>query len=145
MGLGEGEKGMYDALANFAVNSFHVLLAALWGKNDPEQVTTEQWMVRGKRYVAYIGGFGCRSWGGISVHVPGSLVDEIEAAIKSESLTRDIHWFRLFCGKGVNGFEFEALKDNENWEAGRRCLETAQWEQRSEYYTVRLFLVLRAA
>jgi len=41
-GMGEGDDGMYDALTSFTANSFHVLLAALWGNNDPEQVNTEE-------------------------------------------------------------------------------------------------------
>jgi hypothetical protein len=85
-GVGEGESGLHDALANFTVNSFHVLLAALWEKNDPEQVNTERWTVRGKPYIAYIGNFGTRNYDGIPVQVPNSLFDEIEAAIKSEAL-----------------------------------------------------------
>jgi len=35
-GLGQGDTGLRDALVNFTINSFHVLLAALWGKNDPK-------------------------------------------------------------------------------------------------------------
>lgn len=144
-GLGEGESGMNDALTSFTLNSFHVLLAAFWGKNDPEQVNTEQWTVGNKPYVAYIGNFGCRSWDGEPVPVPDSLFDEIEATIKSETLTGEIHWFRLFFANHANTFDFEALKDNESWEAGRRCLESAAWEPRSGSYSVRLFAILRAA
>jgi len=31
-GFGQGDAGLHDALHNFAFNSFHVLLAAFWGK-----------------------------------------------------------------------------------------------------------------
>jgi hypothetical protein len=143
-GVGEGASGMHDALASFTLNSFHVLLAALWGKNDLEQVTTEKWVVGGKRYVAYIGNFGTRSSEGVTAHVPHGLFAEIEATIKCERLSEDIHWFRFCFGNVANEFTFEALKDNENWEAGQRCLEAATWEQSSGYYSVRLFAVLRA-
>lgn len=57
----------------------------------------------------------------------------------------DIHWFRLFFGNVANTFTFEALKDNEKWEAGTHCLESAQWKPSSGYYSVRLFAVLRTA
>jgi Family of unknown function (DUF6348) len=49
-GVGQGDARLYDGLGNFTVNSFHVLLAAFWGKNDPEQVTTREWVAGGKRY-----------------------------------------------------------------------------------------------
>lgn len=81
-GVGQGVSGMHNALANFTLNSFHVLLAALWGKNDPEQVTTENWVVGGRRYIAYIGNFGTRSSEGVTAHIPHGLFAEVEAAIK---------------------------------------------------------------
>ncbi|MGV8704516.1 DUF6348 family protein, partial [Pseudomonas aeruginosa] len=33
-GIGSGEDGLQDALRNFASNSFHVLLSALWGQAE---------------------------------------------------------------------------------------------------------------
>ena len=135
---------MYDALHNFTINSFHVLLAALWGKNDPEQVTTESWDVQGKWYTAYIGNFGCRSSEGVTPHIPHELFPEIEHAIKGESLTQDTHWFRFFFCNVAGTYTHEALRDNEDWEAGFRCLESAAWLESKAYYSVRLFIVLRA-
>jgi hypothetical protein len=144
-GFGQGDAGLYDALRNFTINSFHVLLAAFWGKNDPEQVTTEEWVVGGKRYIAYIGNFGGRCTKGVTAHAPDELFPAIEVAIKHEPLVEDLHWFRLFVSNIANEFTFEALKDNEDWPAGQRCLEAAPWERNGGYYSVRLFAVLRAA
>lgn len=144
-GLGEGEAALQDALANFSVNSLHVLLAALWERNDPEQVATEQWEVNGKRYTAYIGNFGTRSSAGAHAHIPHDLFPAIESSIKAERLTGEIHWFRLFFGNVANSFTFEALRDNETWDGGLRCLENAGWKREASYYSVRLFVVLRAA
>jgi len=144
-GVGQGDAGLHDALGNFTVNSFHVLLAAFWGKNDPEQVTTREWVVGRKHYTAYIGNFGTRCSDGVPAHVPDGLFAAIEAAIKREPLMEDLHWFRLFVGNVENDFTFEALKDNKDWPAGRRCLEAATWERNSGYYSVRLFAVLRVA
>ena len=144
-GVGEGERGTNDALANFTINSFHVLLAALWGKNDASQVTTEAWEVHGKRYTAYIGNFGTRSSDGVTPHIPNELFAGIEEAVKHEALGADIHWFRAFFCNLAGKFTFEALKDNENWHAGLRCLESVRWAKSEGYYSVRLFAILRAA
>lgn len=144
-GVGEGERAMYDALSIFTLNVFHVLLAALWGKNDCEQVTAERWTIGGRPYVAYIGNFAMRGFGGVTADVPHSLFAAIEETIKREPLRGDIHWFRLFVGHVANTFTFEALKDNETWESGVQCLQAATWEQAPEYYSVRLFALLRAA
>lgn len=40
--IGANEKGLQNALHNFCTNSLHVLLAAFWGINDPEQVDTQE-------------------------------------------------------------------------------------------------------
>jgi hypothetical protein len=37
-GVGDNNKAFSDAFQNFMINSFHVLLAALWDKNDPERI-----------------------------------------------------------------------------------------------------------
>ncbi len=144
-GMAEGESGLKDGLFNFTINSFHVLLAALFGKNDPEQITTENWHINEKSYIAYIGNFGTRATEGVKAHVPEGLFQAIETTIKREPLTNDIHWFRLFFCNLANEFTFEALKDNEVWEAGTQCLEGIDWRRDNGYYSVRLFVVLCAS
>jgi len=144
-GIGAGEAGLHDALANFTLNSFHVMLAGLWGVEDREHVSTERWTSYGKPYVAHIGNFGLRASQGIQATVPPKLLGEIANAIQAESLTEDVHWFRLFfCG--VEGqHTFEALKDNAEWPAGKRSLRAVDWEKQRGYYSVRLFVMLRSS
>lgn len=144
-GVGQAETGLNDALANFTVNSFHVLLAALWGRNDPSQVTTEEWEVSGQRYTAYVGNFGTRSSEGVTPHIPSNLFAAIEETIKCEPLNEGVHWFRVFFCNVAGDYTFEALKNNEVWDAGVRCLKASSWEKSSGYYSIRLFVVLRAA
>jgi hypothetical protein len=69
----------------------------------------------------------------------------LEAAIRSERLERDLHWFRV-CVGNVNGeFTFEALKDNEPWSEGASMLASCGWVPREAFYSARLFMVLRAS
>ena len=143
-GIGQGDSALSDALKTFTVTSFHVLLAALWGKSNPDEITTEEWLVSGQRFVAYIGNFGIRTFEGASASVPPGLFDRIEETIKRESLSGDLHWFHLLAGRVDNNFSFEAQKDNEHWESGVRCLEAVSWEQASQYYSVRLLIILRS-
>lgn len=144
-GVGQGDRALNDALANFAINSFHVLLASLWNQNDPEQVTTEQWNVGNKRYTAFIGNFGTRSSEGVTPHIPDELFSQIALAIQHETLTERLHWFRFFVGNLAGNKTIEALRDNQLWEAGITTLENAAWQSSHGYYSVRLFVVLRAA
>jgi len=135
-----------DGLANFTRNSFHVLLAALWGKNDPEQVRTEQWLVNKKNYTAYIGNFGTRAFKGSVVNIPDDLFSSIEKAIRLEPLSKNIHWFRLYCNiSSKNDFIFEALKDNKPWENGMNCLKNISWKVNDRFYSIRLFILLQIA
>jgi hypothetical protein len=143
-GVGPAETGLSDALESFAVNSFHVLLAALWGRNDSAQVTTEEWEISGQRYTVHVGNFGTRSSEGVTPHIPDKLFAAIEETIKCEPLNQGVHWFRVFVCNVAGEHTFEALKNNEVWDAGLRCLKACSWEKRSGYYSVRLFVVLRA-
>nr|WP_296001823.1 DUF6348 family protein [Rugamonas sp.] len=95
-GIGEDEVGLNDALTNFTVNSFHVLLAALWNQNDKTQVTTEDWSIGGRRYTAFIGNFGTRGSEGVTADIPADLFAQVGNVIKLDSLMGDLHWFRFF-------------------------------------------------
>lgn len=142
-GIGSGREGIQDALQNFCVNSFHVLLASLWDLSDPDQVMTEQWTFEGKAYTAFIGNFGTRGSKEADAEIPQDLFEVIEKAIKSESLAEGLSWFRcFFCD--VSGVQtFESLKNNEVWEAGISALKTLPWAKTNGYYSVRNFIVIR--
>ena len=144
-GLGVDAEALHDALGNFTLNAFHVFLAALWQMDDPEQLSTESWSVNDQRYTAYIGNFGTRRFNGGEVDIPDDLFAAIETTIKAEPLTGDIHWFRLFFANAGGDFTFEALKDNDVWENGLRCLQNMPWKASKGYYSVRLFVILRRA
>lgn len=143
-GFGAADAGVTDALQNFCINSFHVLLAAFWDKNDPDQVTTERWLVGEKPYMAFIGNFGTRGSKEASPSIPDNLFESIEKAVRRESLDRDCHWIRHFFCDVKGDQTFEVLLDNEHWELGRQSLMSLDWRKSSGYYSVRNFLVLRA-
>jgi hypothetical protein len=142
-GIGSGRSGINDALQNFCVNSFHVLLASLWGLNDPDQVITECWKFDGKEYTAFIGNFGTRGSGEVNAEIPEGLFEVIEKTIKSEPLNGDLSWFRCFFCDVSGEQTFEALKNNEVWESGLSALKSLPWVKTNGYYSVRNFLILK--
>lgn len=144
-GLGPGEQGLRDAWHNFARNSLHVLLAAFWGKLDDDQVAIERWQIGSQPYDAYIGNFGTRATAGVQPPIPQHLFQAIVLAIQTTPLEQDLHWFRFFVGSASGQLTFEALRDNEEWPAGLGCLRGLSWPAAQGYYSVRLFMVLRAA
>jgi hypothetical protein len=141
-GIGEGNTGLMDGLGNFTLNSFHVMLAALWGQNDPEQVTTEAWSIAGRKFLAYIGNVGTRSSSAVTPHIPTELMSELEKAIRAESLQCGTHWFRVYAGHLNANSTLEALMDNAEWPAGLSALKGLPWEKIEGFYSVRLFVIL---
>lgn len=142
-GIGVGREGINNSIQNFCINSFHVLLAAFWKLNDSEQVTTEEWGIGGKSYIAYIGNFGTRGSHGVSPKMPENLFETIEKTIQKESIDHEISWFRCFFCNVSDEHVFEALKNNEVWEYGLSALKSLQWKKVDDYYSVRNFLVLK--
>jgi hypothetical protein len=144
-GIGTGRTGFADALNNFMVNSLHVLLSSLWGIKDDEQVASENWKIGGRQFTAYIGNFGRRASEGVRVDVPKDLFETIQNRICHEDLPDDIHWFRVFfCSLGGQ-HTYEALRDNEPWEAGIEGLKGITWPETDRYYSFRNFIILRSA
>lgn len=143
-GLGSGSDAINDALQNFSINSFHVLLAAFWQINDPEQTATEEWNINGKLYTVYIGNFGTRGSDGISPEIPEKLFDTLEQTIKKKQHEHDISWFRFFFCDVSGEHTFEALKNNEEWETILPGLKSLPWKSSEGYYSVRSFIVLKA-
>ena len=144
-GFGAGDAGLADGFKNFTINSFHVLLSALWSQHDPEQVEIESWSVMGRQFRAFIGNVGTRSSSDVKFSLPMALMPKLAAVIQCAPLDQDLHWFRFYAAN-INGeFTFEALKDNEPWPAGLTTLASCGWEPSSSFYSARLFMVLRAA
>lgn len=125
-GIGEGATKPQDALQSFVVNSFHVRLAGLWQVDCQGQVDIAQWAVAGASWDVYHS-WGIRASDQPLPTVPTDLLPCLQAAVESEALECDTHWFRVFAG-GVRLIEtFEALCDNEPWPRGTadRCLARA--------------------
>ncbi len=142
-GMGGQLEGVNDALRNFSVSSFPVLLAAFWKINDPEQVTTQEWIIGGKPYIAYVGNFGTRGSVEASVSIPEGLLDAIRNAVLNDNSAAGTQWYRSFFCNIAEEFSFEALASNEPWESGVSALKNLAWEKSAGYYSVRNFLVLR--
>ena len=144
-GIGDGNTAIRDAMHNFAINSFHVFLAAFWERNESDQVTTETWTVGGSDFIAYVGNFGTRESAGVDAVIPEGLFPAIKSSVESQALTSSWHWVRhYFCD--VKGKQtFEALMDNEHFEPGVNRMTSMPWVKSEGFYSVRNFLVLRPA
>ena len=142
-GMGAQQEGVADALHNFSVSSMPVFLAAFWKINNPEQVTTQEWIIGGKPFIAYVGNFGTRGSVEANASIPEGLLESIKTAVMNKNSASGIQWYRLFFCNIAEEFSFEALASNEPWESGVTALKNLPWEKSPGYYSVRNFLVLR--
>ncbi len=145
-GIGEEIDACRDALHNFICGSLHVILAALWGRIDQQQIVVEDWELASGRCRAYIGGFTARQAEGCDIAIPEDAFEAIAAALKDETLGAGLHWVRtFFCNMGNQETCAEALLDNEDWQAGRHALSAVGWQDSEHYYSIRNFLIIDKA
>jgi Family of unknown function (DUF6348) len=134
-----------DAMQNFARSSFHVLLRALFAPGIPdEQVDVETWQCGGKRYVATVGALVGR---GVDFEAaPNDWYTLLVHAIQERELPSPLNWIRVYYGH-MRGkmMATEVLLNNDPWPELEELLRGYAWPASEEFYSVRLFLMLREA
>jgi len=131
VGFGGGEAGCADALRTFEKNAFHPLLAACWYVTDDRRMRITAWDIGVRTWDVFIGPFTVRGDGELAV--PAEAMEAIEAALKREALTPELHWLRLTHRHGLDGSRCEALLDNEPWTAGTLALDGVAWPNGTGY------------
>ena len=112
-GIGSGEDGLQDALRNFASNSFHVLLSALWGQAEEDQVMVESWEIGERRFEVHIGNLGLRGAEGRRRCRPG-------CSRASSGRFAPSRWTRACTGSGISSVPSAT---SARW---RRCSTTSR-------------------
>ncbi|MDQ2772770.1 MAG: DUF6348 family protein [Bacteroidota bacterium] len=138
------ETAIDNNLQNFARNSLHIIIGALQNVQEDDQFDVEQWNVNEHTWRVYCGNYGLKSIGNKPIHIPAELFTRIEGIIHNLPLSKEYHWFRFFfsCNNSkISAAEF--LYDNEVFEEATQELINLDWQLTPEFYSVRLFLVLR--
>lgn len=139
-GIGDGEAGCRDALRTLEQNVFHPLRAACWYVTDDRKMRIAAWDIGVRTWDVFIGPFSVR--GADAASMPAEALLSIEAALKHEALTPELHWLRLVHSHGAEGDSCcEALLDNEPWTAGTLALTAVPWPHGGDY-SARCFLLL---
>ena len=139
-GVGGGEAGCRDALRAFEHGVFHVVLAACWYVTDERRMWIAAWDIGVRTWDVFIGPFSVR--GADVPEMPGDALAAIEAALKRESLTPELHWLRLVHSHAERGdSRCEALLDNALWTAGTLALNQVAWPRGGDY-SARCFMLL---
>jgi hypothetical protein len=145
-GFGETkDKAISDAIQNFTLNSFHVILASFFVPHD-DQVTVEDWTVSGQKRLVTIGPMGMRGSPPDPANPPREWFKQFEAKIKEKQLPGGIHWIRVYYGQFESQTrELEVLLDNETWKEMQQDLATINWPKGKEFFSIRVFLVIKDA
>lgn len=139
-GAGGGDAGCRDALHAFERDVFHPLLAACWYVTDDRRMRIAAWEIGMRTWDVFIGPFSAR--GADAASMPDEALVSVEAALKREALSPELHWLRLVHSHAEDGdSRCEALLDNELWTAGTLALASVAWPQGSDY-SARCFLLL---
>lgn len=144
-GIGMDREGAVgDAMGNFALTTLHPLLAAFYGQEAGEQVTTEVWEIAGASWRVSIGPYGLRGRAGDALELPAATFTTLGALIKALPLDGSVHWVRLFYANvNAENSQAEVLLDNEPWEEAQQQLASLPWPRPESFYSVRLFFILQ--
>lgn len=107
------EEGKRDGLLSFCRGTFHVLLAAVWGVLERDQVDHCVWWVDGREWDLYFGPCTMRQSLGVAPLVlPPSMVDRVMDQFQHHLTAGEVHAARLYLAV-VNGqITVEALVDD---------------------------------
>ena len=141
-GIGGGDAGCRDALRAFEQNAFHVLLAGCWYITDDRRMQIVAWDIGVRTWDVFIGPFTLRGVDITDMDVLEQVPALIEAALKRDVLTPELHWLRLVQQRAADGaVRCEVSLDNEPWTAGTQAMASAAWPAAGDYGT-RCFMLL---
>jgi hypothetical protein len=142
VGTGVGEAGCKDALRAFEHEALHPLLAACWYVTDDRRMRIAAWEIGVRTWDVFIGPFALRGVDITDMDMLDEVPRAIEAALRQQSLTSDLHWLRLAHRRTADGeARCEVLLDNEPWAAGTLALAGLAWPQHGDF-AARCFIVL---
>jgi hypothetical protein len=142
-GTGAGAAGCRDALHAFEQTAFHLLLAACWYVTDDRKMRITAWDIGVRTWDVFIGPFVVRGANESTPAMPADALIAIEAALKREALTPQLHWLSLAHRQAADGSgRCEALLDNEPWTTGTLALDSVPWSRSTDEYTARCFMLL---
>jgi hypothetical protein len=143
-GLGETrENAIKNAIENFVLNSFHVILAAFFGPQG-DQVTVEEWRIGSEDRRVIIGPMGMRGKLPDPSNPPLAWLKEVYEKVRSKALPGGTHWLRVYYGQYDNrAEELEVLLDNDDWAEVRNELATIDWPKGKEFFSLRVFMIIQ--
>ncbi|NOZ90131.1 MAG: hypothetical protein GXO60_02475 [Epsilonproteobacteria bacterium] len=140
------EEAVAEAFEQFEVNVLHTLIASFWedAKRVENGVGTDIWEINGHRWQIVVSNYGYRGMEPFDNIIEDSdmLYDEIEKAIKSMPLEKDIYAIRtLYTNLGNGRSVTEALINNEQFPELERAVSALPWKNVGSQYSVRNLVI----
>jgi hypothetical protein len=138
------EEAVNEAFEQFEVNVLHTLIMAFWGnaKHVENGIGTDIWEINGNRWQIVVSNYGYRGELPMDdvIDDSNSIYDEIEKAIKSLPLEKDIYAFRnVYTNIGDGRKVTESLINNEEFLELEKSISNLPWRNLGIYYSVRNF------
>jgi hypothetical protein len=122
------ESAREDGLRSFCSGTFHVLLAALWGVLELDQVDHEVRVVRHRTWDIYMGPCTLRNSVGVeSLVLPRELVELVPKQLEQVLVQSRVHAVRLYIGVLNGSVTVEALVDDEEDPGLAELFASARW------------------
>ncbi len=140
------QEALNSAFEQFEVNILHTLIMAFWDKAKKIEngVGTDIWEINGARWQLVISNYGYR--GDIliedTIEDLDMVFDEIEKAIKSLPLEKDIYAFRTVYTNTSDGDSIvEALINNEPFIDLEQSILNLPWRNIKSHYSIRNLVI----
>lgn len=141
------ENALSNNFQNFSASSLHPILAALGSidQHTCSQITIEEWEIKGEIWEAYIGNLVPKIIADqYNIIPPSEFFDSFERGIKSQKLSKRLHWFRgYYCqlDKEITNREF--LMDNELVSETDLIFNSLPILSNIRFYSCRNFIILK--
>jgi len=140
------DEALAEAFEQFEVNVLHTLIMAFWdkAKHIDNGIGTDVWEINGHRWQIVVGNYGYKGEVPMDdvIDETNMMYDEIEKAIKSLPLEKDIYAFRtVYTAVGDGKKVSEALINNEPFLELEKVISTLPWRDLGIYYSVRNFVI----
>ncbi len=137
------QSAFHSSLQNFCTGSLHVMLSALWGVSDPDQVFVTE--IRGPMQVwsVHLGNLVQKAEHGIDVPPPEDLMKRIINLLQRADLAPSVHWCWIYYANLSSTDRIVGvLLDNQPWPDGESAIRAASWRQLSSFYSARMFWMM---
>lgn len=131
------------SLEGFCSGSLHVMLSALWGVSDPDQVLFDVCKGGKPEWTVHLGNLFCKAEHGLDAPLPDDLMTKFENLLQIAELEPIVHWGRIYYANMPDSDNIvEVLLDNELWPLGESAIRAVSWPQLHTFYSTRLFWIM---